>query len=114
MTMHFKSRMLALALLFCAPGAFAAETVSVDIPFSFESGGKHFQPSQYDVRLDEDRRLLTLTSRQTPSKQLSLLAEPTDSDRHATALTIRFESAGGVLALRVIRLGSYEAHLTSR
>ena len=113
--MRSKLIMLAFALLVCAPGAFAAERVTVNIPFSFESHGKHFPPSQYEVTLSNDRYHLTLASRESPSLSLSILVESRESDRTLPELSIRFKNVDGIHALQSIRLGSYEsAVLTPR
>jgi hypothetical protein len=107
--MRFKSTMLALALLPWAPGAFAAEAVAVNIPFAFETGGERFPASQYAVALSDDCKHMTLTSKELPAKALFLLVEPADVASGAPELSIKFENASGVHALRSIRLGSYQA-----
>jgi hypothetical protein len=107
--MRLKSTMLALALLLCAPGAFAAEVVAVNIPFAFESGGERFPASQYAVALSDDCQHITLTSKDLPLKSLFLLVEPADVASGAPQLSIKFENTSGVHALRSIRLGGYQA-----
>jgi hypothetical protein len=113
--MRTKLMMLAFALFVCAPGAFAAEKVTVNIPFSFESHGKHFPPSQYEVTLSNDRYHLTLASRESPSLSLCILVESREDDRTLPELSILFKDVDGTHALQSVRLGSYEsAVLTPR
>jgi hypothetical protein len=113
--MRSKLLMLAFALFVSAPGAFAAEKVTVNIPFSFESHGKHFPASQYEVALSDDRVHLTLSDKELPSLSLSILVESYESDRTVPTLSIRFQNIDGTHALQSIRLGSYgSAMLTAR
>jgi hypothetical protein len=107
--MRVKSMMLALALLLCARGAFAAEAIAVNIPFAFESRGVRFPASQYAIVLSDDCKHMTLTSKDLPSKTMFLLVESTDVTSGAPELSIKFENAGGVHALSSIRLGGYQA-----
>jgi hypothetical protein len=113
--MRSKLLILAFALFVSAPGAFAAEKVTVYIPFSFESHGKHFPPSQYEVLLSDDRSHLTLSSKDSPSLSLAILVESYESDQTLPKLSVRFENVDGIHALQSIRLGSYgSAELTAR
>jgi hypothetical protein len=114
--MRSKLMMLAFALFLSAPGAFAAEKVTVNIPFSFESHGKHFPASQYEVELSTDRSHLTLSSKQSSSPlSLSVLVESFETDQTLPKLSVRFVNVNGIHTLQSIRLGSYgSAVLTAR
>ena len=113
--MRSKLLMLAFVLFVSAPGAFAVERVTVNIPFSFESHGKHFPASQYEVKLSDDRSHLTLSSKESSSLSLSILVESYESDQTLPKLSVRFENVDGTHALQSIRLGSYgSAVLTAR
>jgi hypothetical protein len=106
--MRFRIMMLALLPFLCATGAFAADTTVVNIPFSFESRGQHFPPSQYEVKLSGDRHHLTITSRQTPAKSIFLVVSWVDINQHDPNLSMRFENGGGLHELSSIRMGTYE------
>jgi hypothetical protein len=106
--MRSKIMMLALALLLCVKGASAAETAAVTIPFSFESQGKVFPPSQYVVKLGLDRGYLTLISREEPDKRMFLLVSPAEVSPHASTVNMRFAVVGGTHVLQSLRLGSYQ------
>jgi len=107
--MRFKVMMLALASFLFAAAASAAETTAVTIPFTFESQGRQFPASQYDVRLSDDLEHVTITSRQAPVNTLFLLVHAADINRHDPSVTIRFEDVGGLHELRSIRVGHFEA-----
>jgi biopolymer transport protein ExbD len=100
--------MLPILLFLCATAAFADQTTSVTIPFSFESQGKVFPASQYEVKLSDDRHHLTISTRQGPSKSMFLTVAPVSIDRNDTILSIKFEEVGGLHELRSIRVGEYQ------
>jgi hypothetical protein len=99
---------LALASFLSATAAFAAETTAVTIPFSFESQGKHFPASQYEVKLSDELDHVTITSRQAPVRTLFLPVHSTETNRHDPSVTIRFEDVGGLHELRSICVGDFE------
>ena len=99
--------MLFLAPALCAPAALAIDRTSVDIPFSFESNGKIFPASQYNVELNENRNMLVLTSKKNPSDSLTWWAIPTQPNPNDATLSIEFGKVGTIHELHVIRLGSY-------
>jgi hypothetical protein len=105
-----RSNMILIALIscLCVTAAFADETISVNVPFSFESHGEHFPASQYEVQLSSDRHHLVMTTRGTAPKSIFLTVKPTEMNRFAASLSIRFDNTGGVHELRSLRLGSYE------
>ena len=80
----------------------------VNIPFSFESRGQQFPPSQYEVKLSPDRHHLTITSRQTPAKSMFLVVSWVDVNQHDPNFSMRFENDCGLHELSSIRLGTYE------
>jgi len=106
--MRFRFMVPAFLLFVCAACAFAADTTLVNIPFAFESRGQRFPPSQYEVRLSEDRHHLTLTSRDVPARSMFLTVSETDVTRYDPTLSISFETIAGRRQLFSIRLGSYQ------
>jgi hypothetical protein len=104
-----RSVMCTLVLLpALSTSAFAIDKVSVDVPFSFESHGKVFPASQYDVSLTADRSRMTMTRRTNPADGLSWMAEFTEKSSTDPELSLQFDRAGKVPELRVVRLGTYQ------
>ena len=100
--------MFVLTPVLCTPAAFAVDRVSVDMPFSFESHGKVFPPSVYDVTIKDDRGMLTLSSRRNPADTISWTASPAEMGPNDTALSIKFDRVGNVNELHAVRLGRYQ------
>jgi hypothetical protein len=101
-------RMLVLTPALCTTAAFAADKVSVDMPFSFESHGRVFPASRYDVSLTDDRRMLTLTSRTNPADRASWMTLSADKSPMDPELSMQFDRDGSLLELRAVRLGTYQ------
>jgi hypothetical protein len=108
-----------LTLSLCTTAAFAIDRASVDMPFSFQIHGRVFPASQYDVRLDGARRMLTITNRTNPADSLTFITTPAEQRPNDTTLSIKLDRTGNVLELHAIRLGSYttpvlDAHSQTR
>jgi hypothetical protein len=100
-------RMLVLTPALCTTAAFAVDRVSVDMPFSFESHGRVFPASQYDVSLTDDRRMLTLTSRTNPADRATWMTLSADKSPMDPDLSMQFDRNGKLPELRAVRLGTY-------
>lgn len=108
-----RSLMCMLVLLpALSTSAFAIDSVSVDMPFSFESHGKVFPASRYDVSLSKDRAMMIMTSRTNPADRLSWMTEFADRSPTDPDLSLKFDRVGKMHELRVVRLGTYQT-LTS-
>jgi hypothetical protein len=101
-------RMLVLTPTLCTTAAFAIDRVSVNMPFSFESRGRVFPASKYDVILNDDRRMLTLTSRTNPADTATWMTFSTDKGPMDPELSLQFDRTGTTPELRAIRLGTYK------
>jgi hypothetical protein len=101
-----------VAPFLCAMSAPAAERIAVAIPFSFESHGKLFPASQYEVELSDDRRHMVMSSVYEPLNRIPLLAYPAGLGPNDPELSVRFESGGDIHELRSVRLGAYTALLS--
>ena len=101
-------RMLVLAPALCTTAAFAVDRVSVDMPFSFESHGRVFPASRYDVSLTNDRRMLTLTSRTNPADRATWMTFSADKGPMDPDLSLQFDRGGHLPELRAVRLGTYQ------
>lgn len=111
-------RMLVLSPALCTTAAFAIDRVSVNMPFSFESHGRTFPASRYDVSLNNDRRMLTLTSRSNPADTATWMTVSADKRPMDPQLSLQFDQNGKGPELRAIRLGAYstpilDAHPTA-
>jgi hypothetical protein len=102
------SWMFVLTPVLCTPAAFAVDKASVNMPFSFESHGKVFPASQYDVILQRDRTLLTLTSKTNPADTLSWITVPAEMGPNDTALSFQFDRVGNMHELHAVRFGRYK------
>jgi hypothetical protein len=100
-------RMLVLIPALCTTAAFAVNRVSVDMPFSFESHGRVFPASRYDVSLTDDRRMLILTSRTNPADRASWMTFSADKSPMDPDLSMQFDRNGNMTELRAVRLGTY-------
>ena len=100
--------MFVLTPVLCTPAAFAVDRASVNIPFSFESHGKVFPASQYDVILKNDRTMLTLTSRTNPADTISWTTVAVEMGPNDTALSIQFDRVGNMHELHIIRLEDHQ------
>jgi hypothetical protein len=101
-------RMLVLTPALCTTAAFAVDRVSVNMPFSFESRGRVFPASRYDVSLTNDRSMLTLTSRTNPADTASWMTLSADKSPMDPDLSLQFDRDGNLLELRAVRLGTYQ------
>jgi hypothetical protein len=99
--------MLALIPAIYSPAAVALDKATVDMPFSFESHGKVFPASKYDVELSKDHSYLTMVSRTNPAVSIWWLATPAESGPNDTRLSIQFDRIGDMPELHTVRLGSY-------
>jgi len=100
-------RLLVLTPALCTTAAFAVDRVSVDMPFSFESRGRVFPASRYDVSLTADRRMLTLTSRTNPGDRLTWVTLSAEKSPMDPDLSMQFNRNGNMPELRSVRLGTY-------
>jgi hypothetical protein len=112
-------RMLVLTPALCTTAAFAVDRVSVDMPFSFESHGRVFPASRYEVSLTNDRRMLILTSRTNPADRATWMTLSTDRGPLDPELSMQFDQNGNTNELRAVRLGTYgtpilDAHSITR
>jgi hypothetical protein len=103
-------RMFVLAPALCTT-AFAVDRVSVNMPFSFESHGRVFPASRYDVSLNDDRRMLTLTSRTNPADTLTWMTLSAEKGPMDPELAMQFNRNGKTPELRTVRLGTYRTPL---
>jgi hypothetical protein len=100
-------RMFVLAPALCTTAAFAVDRVSVNMPFSFESHGRVFPASRYDVSLNDDRRMLTLTSRTNPAARATWMTLFAEKGLMDPELSMEFDHNGKTPELRAVRLGTY-------
>jgi hypothetical protein len=101
----------ALTPVLCTPAAFAIDKASVNMPFSFESHGKVYPASQYDVILQADSKMLTLSSRTNPADTVSWSTVPAEMGPNDPALTIQFDQVGNMHELHAVRLGKYQTRV---
>jgi hypothetical protein len=100
-------RMLVLTPALCSTAAFAIDRVSVNMPFSFESHGRIFPASQYEVSLNDDRRMLTLTSRTNPAVTATWMTLSAEKGLLDPELSMQFDRNGETPVLRAVRLGTF-------
>ncbi len=107
---------MALVLLtttLCSSFAFAANQTRVDIPFSFSAMGKAFPPGSYDISIDENLRVVSLTNKDIPADFILRLTTPADSVDIRTPTVLTFRIDGSSHSLETIRIGRRSASLLS-
>jgi hypothetical protein len=100
-------RMLVLTPALCTTAAFAVDRVSVNMPFTFESHGRIFPASRYDVSLSDDRRMLTLRSRTNAADTATWMTLSADKRPMDPELSLEFDPNRKAPELRAVRLGTY-------
>jgi hypothetical protein len=107
----FRAALFLSTLAFCAVSGMAqTKNWRGDIPFAFKVKSQSFPPGVYDVSLDVERGLVSLSNREHPGQRVMWLGIP--SDEHAATL-LRFVAADDGFSLRVIAAGSWEARMIS-
>jgi hypothetical protein len=98
---------LAAALVGTA-AAFAQDRVGVNVPFSFETGGKIIPAGTYEVEFDQKLHALKLSSKSDMKLSYTWLAGPAIFDPDVSTLSLKFDhGADGIHVLRSIRLGGW-------
>jgi hypothetical protein len=95
---------LAAALVSTA-AAFAQDRVGVNVPFSFETGGKIIPAGTYEVEFDPKLHALKLSSKTDMKLSYTWLAGPAIFGPDVSTLSLKFDhGADGIHVLRSIRL----------
>jgi hypothetical protein len=102
MKITLKTLLLSSAAL-CATAAFAADHAKVDVPFSFTAKGQSFPAGSYDVAMDANHSIVTLSSKSDTTKEISWTVRPAEAAK--TPAVIRFDQVGTDYALKTIQLG---------
>jgi hypothetical protein len=100
-------KMFVFAPLLCTTAAFAVENATVKIPFSFESQGKPFPAGTYNVRIDSNLGVLTMSNKDLPGKSQTLSVGPADFVAGTPALDMKFDQIGNLHELHTIQLGPH-------
>ncbi len=97
------------AVAACATAAFASDTMTVNVPFNFETHGKTFPAGKYEVEFDSTQSSLALYSKTDTRKSFMWVASPAEYSSKMARLALKFDSeADGTHALRSIRLATWE------
>lgn len=95
------------AALASSSAAFAFTKVTVNVPFNFESHGKTYQAGRYDVKLDTNQGVMTLTNHNDAKQSVMWAVSPAEFGPDAPVLSMKFDDAeDGSHALRSIRLAT--------
>jgi hypothetical protein len=95
---------LAAALVNTA-AAFAQDKAGVNIPFSFETGGKIIPAGTYEVEFDPKLHALKLSSKTDMKLSYTWLAGPAIFGPDVSALSLKFDhGADGIQVLGSLRL----------
>ncbi|HEY0795760.1 MAG TPA: hypothetical protein VGD64_08255 [Acidisarcina sp.] len=101
-----RSLVLAPAVLFAA-AAFAADTTTLNIPFSFTAHGKNYPAGMYSVSVDANRQVATLASKSALDQSIAGSLAPSDGNPSSpTRVRLEFSTNGSSHQLRKIRYGS--------
>jgi hypothetical protein len=100
---------LLAAVAASATAAFASETMTVNVPFNFETHGKTYPAGRYLVEYDSTCNDLMLFSKVDTHKSFMWIAFPAEYSSEMPRLSLKFDShADGTHALRSIRLATWE------
>jgi hypothetical protein len=95
------------AALASSSAAFALTKVTVNVPFNFEDHGKTYPAGRYDVRLDTNQGVMTLTNHNDAKQSVMWAVSPAEFGPDAPVLSMKFDDAeDGSHALRSIRLAT--------
>jgi hypothetical protein len=95
------------AALASSSAAFALTKVTVNVPFNFEDHGKTYSAGRYDVRLDTNQGVMTLTNHDNAKQSVMWAVSPAEFGPDAPVLSMKFDDAeDGSHALRSIRLAT--------
>jgi hypothetical protein len=97
-----RSLVLTSAALF-ATAAFAADKAVVNVPFNFDSHGQAFPAGQYQVKVDLNANVITL-SNTTTAQSLSWVAGPADWEAGTAFLRMKFDADGYSHELRSVQI----------
>jgi hypothetical protein len=101
-----RSLVLAPAVLF-ATAAFAANTSTLNVPFSFTAHGKSYPAGKYSVSVDANHQIATLASKTETSGSIAGSLAPSDGNpRSQASVRLEFSTNGSSHELRKIRYGS--------
>jgi hypothetical protein len=96
-----------VAALASSSAAFALNKVTVNVPFNFEDHGKTYPAGRYDVRLDTNQGVMTLTNHDNAKQSVMWAVSPAEFGPDAPVLSMKFDDAeDGSHALRSIRLAT--------
>ena len=105
---------LAAALVSTA-AAFAQDGAVVNVPFSFETGGKICPAGRYEVEFDSNFYALKLSSKTDRKIIYIWTASPADFGSNASELSLRFDyGADGNRVLRSIRFENWATPLLDK
>jgi hypothetical protein len=98
-------RIFVLVALFATTGAAFAQEAGVNVPFSFEIGGKIIPAGTYEVAFDPKLHALKLSSKTDMKLSYTWLAGPAIFGPDVSTLSLKFDhGADGIHVLRSIRL----------
>jgi hypothetical protein len=96
---------LAPAVL-CASAAFAANTSTLNVPFSFTAHGKSYPAGQYTVSVDPSSRIATLSSQTKFPNIMGSLVPSDGNPSNPSNARLEFSANGASHELRRIRYGA--------
>ena len=104
MHMNLKSLVVS-SVVFCATAAFAANQAKVNVPFNFTAQGQPYPAGSYEVDLDVNHNVMTMTSKTDTTKHFSWNVGPADAAN--TPAVIKFDHVGANYALKTIQIGEH-------
>jgi hypothetical protein len=94
--------LLLLTVVFFATAAFAADRLKVDVPFSFTTMGQSFPAGEYNIAMNANHCVLTLSSQSDTAMHVAFVVRPTDP-RPAPGI-VTFDAQGDHYSLRNIQV----------
>ncbi|HTD56370.1 MAG TPA: hypothetical protein VK670_13360 [Silvibacterium sp.] len=105
MRFPIRSLVLTSAALF-ATAAFAADKAVVNVPFNFESHGQAFPAGEYQVSLDKNANVITMSNMTNTAQTVMWTASPADYTAGSPILRLKFDGTGYTHELHSVQIAS--------
>lgn len=96
----------------CATAAFAADRAAINVPFGFDSHGKHFSAGRYEVSLDAQHNTLTMRNTERANEVLLSNVSPAEFVAGSPQLRMVFANGLDTHTLKTVQIeGRQATHL---
>ncbi|WP_446745677.1 hypothetical protein [Silvibacterium acidisoli] len=93
----------------CATAAFAADRAAINVPFSFDSHGRHFSAGRYEVSLDTQHNTLTMRNTEHANEVLLSSVSPAEYAAGSPQLRMIFGNNQDTHTLKTVQIEGRQA-----